>query len=350
MIFNVHSATHLYDALLKAPLADLPETVNQLIIVPDGMLARFNVEILLSSRPSNTEPLNFKTLDYLLKTYAISYAPSATLYLQQQKAAENSLSFRKPYGGYAPSYEGWEVPDSLENSLLASRVRAGYMNLPNAQKEVEQIARLLEGDAWTGTNATEQHFKNHAVDYQILHLAMHTLLDDDTPMQSQFVFAVENDSINDGALTAAELYAMKLPAQFVVLSACETGYGEVRKGEGIMSLSRAFLYAGCPSQLVTLWKAPDVQSQDLMVRFFSYLKDDQPKNVALQQAKLDYLQQADEITAHPFFWAGFIPIGDFSPIPLQKSNVWIWILTVGTLLLLMLGFLRYRHIKERTIS
>ena len=179
---------------------------------------------------------------------------------------------------------------------------------------------------------------------------MHTLLDDDTPMQSQFVFAVENDSINDGALTAAELYAMKLPAQFVVLSACEAGYGEVRKGEGIMSLSRAFLYAGCPSQVVTLWKAPDVQSQDLMVRFFSYLKDDQPKNVALQQAKLDYLQQADEITAHPFYWAGFIPMGDFSPIPLQKSNVWIWVLTVGTLLLLMLGFLRYRRIKKRTIS
>ena len=108
-----------------------------------------------------------------------------------------------------------------------------------------------------------------------------------------------------------DLYNLTLNAEMVVLSACETGIGELQKGEGIISLARGFSYAGAKSIITTLWSINDEKSKELMLSFYSNLKEGQTKDAALRQAKLDFIHKYSH-RAHPFFWAAFIPIGDMS--------------------------------------
>jgi CHAT domain-containing protein len=141
-------------------------------------------------------------------------------------------------------------------------------------------------------------------------------------------------------LTAAEVYGLDLKANLAVLSSCETGFGKLEKGEGIMSMSRAFTYAGVGSTLMTLWKIPDIESSIITTNFYESLDNGFSKNIALQQAKKAYLkQQSDPALKEPYFWAGFVLTGDISPI-ITKSNpsrsIWIVIVVI---ILVMFTFL-----------
>ena len=117
-------------------------------------------------------------------------------------------------------------------------------------------------------------------------------------------------------LYARELYDFSLNADMVVLSACETGLGVLERGEGIISMSRAFAYAGAKSIFTTLWQVDDKNTKDLIVSFYQKMEEGENKSVALQKAKLDYLdcQEGKGERMHPFFWAGFVGIGDMNPI------------------------------------
>jgi CHAT domain-containing protein len=143
---------------------------------------------------------------------------------------------------------------------------------------------------------------------------MHTIMNDSLPMFSKLVFASTPDSSNDGFLNTQEIYNMKLNARLVVLSACNTGSGKMRTGEGVMSMARAFLYAGCPSIVMTLWEVEDKSSATLVLDFYRYLFKGYSKPEALRLAKLEYLTNADPFKSHPYFWMGYIVIGDPSPI------------------------------------
>jgi CHAT domain-containing protein len=190
--------------------------------------------------------------------------------------------------------------------------------------------------------ASESNFKKLAPDYGILHLAMHTLIDNQKPLYSKLVFsALDKGSQDDGLLNTYELFNLRLQGELAVLSACNTGTGRLERGEGIISLARGFFYAGIPSVVMTLWEIEDHSSADLMAYFYKNLKDGMPKDVALQQAKLSYLAKSDKLHSHPYFWAGFVNIGLPDPIsasPPQQS--WKWVLfTLPTLLLIIFGFL-----------
>ncbi|MFW5700333.1 MAG: CHAT domain-containing protein [Cyclobacteriaceae bacterium] len=142
--------------------------------------------------------------------------------------------------------------------------------------------------------------------------------------------AVQPDTVEDGFLNIHELYNMQLNAYLAILSACETGMGSYSRGEGIMSLGRGFAYAGCPSVLMSLWKANDQAGKQLMEKFNGYLRSGLDKDAALRQAKLDYLETADQLTSHPYFWSAFVLMGneeavDFSDTRGNGTN-WLWIL------------------------
>jgi len=110
-----------------------------------------------------------------------------------------------------------------------------------------------------------------------------------------------------------------------VLSACETGIGELKKGEGIISLANGFSYAGAKSIITTLWSVNDAQTKDIIVRFYNYLDQGLAKDKALQKAKLDYIRESKNAQAHPFYWAGYIPMGDMSNLkgnPLESIDYW----------------------------
>ena len=311
----VELSTQLYDHLLKKTLSYL-KNQEQLIIVPDGILGYVPFEVLLSSPPKNI--FHFQHYPYLIKEYSVSYAYASSLWMEN-KQKKDIKSSDYSFGGFAPSYQALtssnEVVDSLkqEDPFMAMNVRKGLGELVYTQKIVSNLASLLGGQKWLAEAATKENFQKTAANYRVLHLAMHGIIDDTNPLYSHLLFT-ENEGGKDNRLTAAELYHMQLNAGLAVLSACNTGVGELKKGEGIMSLSRAFALAGCPSMVMSLWSVPDEQTGRLMEDFYSELKKGSTKNEALRQAKLQYLEGQDNRGGHPYLWAGFVVIGDTDSI------------------------------------
>ncbi len=333
------SATILYDYLI-APIKPRINS-NHLIIIPDDILSFVPFEILIPPGDSGEiqEP-DYRNLDYLIKDYAISYAYSSTMLFENQwkikKSAVNSLL------AFAPVYHGSDRLSMRGNPR--SSYRKDLAPIPGATEEVNQIIRLIHGKAFINESATEKNFKQNAPDYDILHLAMHTVIDNQNPMFSKLVFALSNDSTEDGLLNTYEIFNMSLHARMAVLSSCGSGEGILMKGEGVVSLARGFAYAGCPSLLMTLWEVEDRAGTDLMVDFYKKLRKGYSKDVALQKAKLDFLTKSDQLQAHPFYWSSYICIGDQSAIfsPTKK-----YFIVAGSILFLsMIGLFIFRYKKR----
>jgi len=189
---------------------------------------------------------------------------------------------------------------------------------------------LIRGQIFKEDEATEENFKANAGDYDILHLAMHTVINDSLPMYSKLVFS--QGKKGEGWLDTYEVYNMSLKSRLTVLSACNTGSGRLQKGEGVMSLARAFLYAGCPAIVMTLWSVEDESSANLMIDFYKNLLSGYSKDEALRKAKIKHIRQADPLKAHPYFWLGYVSIGDQRALYHTKT-----IYFVGMILILLLA-------------
>jgi CHAT domain-containing protein len=144
----------------------------------------------------------------------------------------------------------------------------------------------------------------------ILHLATHAYLDDRDPLRSTLVFSENPQREEDGFLYVYELYNMDLKARLAVLSACNTGSGEMHGGEGIISLARAFFYAGVPNIVMTLWTVSDQHGFELMLSFYKHLSRGRKAEHSLRKSKLDYLSSARPGDQHPRYWAGYILVGN----------------------------------------
>lgn len=328
------NATLLFDVLLKDVLTLQKET-TKLILIPDAILGYVPFEVLLTNSTSTN---SIADLPYLLKKYNISYAYSATLLKEQMQNSNKKAT--QLFGGFAPDYD----KIASENQEVLALVRAGEYQLEGAINEVESISQLLNGRAYLSEAANEYTFKKEAANYKILHLAMHSLLDDLNPMYSNLLFTPNaTDTLEDNQLNAAELYNLSLNAELVVLSACNTGYGQLSRGEGIMSLSRAFSYAGVSSTIMSLWKVPDKATSKIMLQFYENLQAGQQKDEALRNAKLSYLEEtAIPEMQHPYYWAGFIPAGEMAAIDFPSSFQWYYYLIGGVLLIGLFFFFRQR--------
>jgi CHAT domain-containing protein len=158
-------------------------------------------------------------------------------------------------------------------------------------------------------------------------------------MFSKLVFSESMDSLNENCLNTYEIYNMPIHAPLVVLSACNTGAGKLHSGEGIISLARAFFTTGTKCVVMTLWSVADRSSSHLMNLFYHYLALKETVSDAMQKAKLQYLDHADNINAHPYFWAGYITTGNADiAFEVRKNHTWIYMLSVitGAVLLLLL--------------
>ncbi len=335
----------MYQKVLEPVLAKLPENTQQLTIVADGLLNLLPFEILFTT-PAE-ELSSFATAPYLMQSHTLSYAYSATwLWSDRTKRA---CKAEKELGAFAANYDAYQVQenDTLLAAVFQDVVRSGYLPLPGAEKEVKDIAAIFEAEPFLKSMATKSQFEAVAAQYQILHLAMHAFIEENAPQFSKLLFTQNTGGEGDGQLSAHELYNYDLQADLVVLSACNTGLGKMKRGEGLMSLSHAFALAGVPATVMSLWKIPDQTTPALMVRFYQNLKDGLPKNEALRKAKLDYLQAAklDQL-AHPYYWAGFMLMGD--PKPLSKSGIPMsfWF----TLIIFVAGIGMYYYFPENRTS
>lgn len=305
-----------FSELAHSLYAQLLEPVSQyltqpnLIIIPDGQLGYLPFHLLMADEKG----ANFRDMPYLFRDYAIRYEYASSLLLQDWDRPKP----KHTYAGFAPEYQGDELTymRSAEDSLLLSSLydetllREGLGPLQSNQEEVAFAAGTMNGLHYEGPDALESSFKAVAPGSRILHLAMHALTNDKEPIYSQLVFSREPDTLEDGKLHAYELYNMHLDADLAVLSACETGAGKVQSGEGVMSLSHAFKYAGCPNIVMSLWQAHDRSTSKLVTGFFQHLKKGEGKAGALRKSCLDYLASADERYTHPFYWGGMVLVGD----------------------------------------
>ncbi len=329
----VKSAYGLYSTLLGGDTEILEG--KRLIIVPDDKLSYIPFDALLTAE-SDTTKLNFRKLPYLVKSYPVSYTYSATLlfdYFENEKEAKNDLL------AFAPIYTGTDI-------LYADSLRNGLFPIPAVYQEIESIHDHVSTDKFMDSLAQEKTFKELAPEYDILHLAMHTIINDTLPMFSKLAFSSPNSGDSeDGWLNTNEIYTMDLKARMAVLSACNTGSGKLQKGEGVMSLARGFLYAGCPSIVMTLWEVEDESGANIMSDFYRLLSKGKGKNEALRLAKLEHIENADPLKAHPHYWLGYVVVGN--PDPLYFSKDIYFILVIFGLFLLLLADQVYRKKKAK---
>lgn len=285
----------LYEAILSPfPIQE----GKRLQIIPDDFLHLLPFEVLSESGT-----------DFLIEKTPIAYQHSYKL-----------LNYRNPVKskfnpdfliGFAPSYEGTPF-SAIKNNL----------------EETERIVAHHSGEAKVGQEASKRNFVESFANYRIHHLAMHTEQQEENFDQSALVFA------NAERLKLDELYQMNFPSELVVLSACNTGVGQLQPGEGLSSLSRALTFAGVKSSVYSLWEGSDKETSELMIFFYEEIKKGIPKDQALADAKRRFLSE-NPLKTHPIFWAGFVINGQLDPIQASLFPAWMGI--VGLLILMVLA-------------
>ncbi|CAA6799915.1 MAG: Unknown protein [uncultured Aureispira sp.] len=318
-----------------------------IVIIPDAELNYLPFELIptanLSQSFGGDNKLNYnlyKEVPYLLRKAPITYNYSATLYLE---AKEHDYS-NTPEGfmGFAPDFSRVESFATSNREKQSKYEDLLLTPLENAIIEVNTIGKLTNGKVYDSFNATEANFKAEAGNYGVLHFATHGILNHKYPLYSSLVLL--GDNTEDGLLHTYELYNMKINAELVALSACNTGVGLLQKGEGAMSVARGFSYAGCPNIAMTLWPVSDQATQILMENFYGNLMRGMPKAEALQKAKLNFLDSGSGLICVPYFWSGLILVGTPDKLhslqTISLSLGWLnWLLVMAILVVLMGGVL-----------
>jgi len=312
-------AEELY-RLLIAPAAKLIAGKKRLLFCPDEALWALPFQALVSG-----------TGQHLWERYELAFAYSATGALAARTAkrspgrirpAQSLLVIANPDFGDASRFNtagrGTDRPLTMPSRALdmPSRdlygvERGGITPLPGTHNEAQGLHTLYpEATVLEGKEAQEATVKSQMSHYRYLHFATHGLFNNAVPMLSSIVLAQpEKESPEDGFLTAGELFEMKLSAELVTLSACETARGEVRTSEGIVGLTWALFAAGVPSAVVSQWKVDDTSTPQLMGAFYSGMKRGEGKAGALRKASLKLLHDGSH--SHPYYWAPFVLVGNW---------------------------------------
>jgi len=304
--FNRAAGEDLFDLLLK-PANDFLKAFPNLIIVPDDTLHYLPFEALIVT--PEKEPRR-----YLIETHTVSYAPSASVlaFLQKPSQPHKSIEQKDLLALGDPVFGKNENAD-LNRSLYRQR---GFdmVRLPNSGVEIQKIAAMFPAPKRTTylrAEAKEERVKTENLEqYRMLHFATHAWVDENLPGRSCIVLAVDDDPAEDGFLLMNEIFNLKLQADLVVLSACQTGRGKLLRGEGLIGLSRAFFYAGARSLLASLWKVDDQSTVELMVKFYEYLQQGKSKSEALCLAKRALIKGKIAAARHPHYWAPFVLLGE----------------------------------------
>ncbi|MFY0601504.1 MAG: CHAT domain-containing protein [Cyclobacteriaceae bacterium] len=294
-VFKIFETSSL--KLYKQLIPNIKPDINHLIILPDGVLGTLPFEAFTLGIAS--ERTGYGQLTYLVEKYAISYDYAATLLLDRLNDTESTDS----------------KGILLTAPITFSENEVAMPDLPGSQEEINEIKYLFlstdqKPTVSLGKNANETMIKREKLhDYKYLHFATHGMVDESNPELSR-IFLSPSDT-DDGSLYSGEIYNLKINADLVTLSACETGLGKLAKGEGIVGLSRSLMYAGAHNLIVSLWQVADASTAQLMIDFYKqhlHHSDNNLFNDDLRKAKLNLLHS--ENYSSPYYWAPFILVGD----------------------------------------
>jgi len=289
--------------LYKRLLAPLRQRIkgDKLLIIPDEALHYIPFDPLVVDS-SREQP------HYLLEDFSVRRLLSASTALQLR-----SLRGRPASGKILAL-----APD-FQQGKSTTREGSSLSPLPGAQLELDSLTQSFDGYYLRGAAATEAVVKRCNGHRGVLHLATHTEIDNTLPTASRLL--LKGGPQQDGYLHAYELYRIALSAELAFLSACNTGYGTLKAGEGSVSLAHAFAYAGCPNLVMTLWPVRDRTAPTLVSAYYRFLQNGYDKAEAMRQAKLFYLK-FEPVNRHPYYWSGFTYLGDRRPIALQPARDW----------------------------
>jgi len=261
----------------------IPENVNEriknLIIIPDGELSMIPFEALLTGNPGDKE---WKEMPYLVKKYSISSTTKI-----EYTDLNDWLAFAPVFDDFNTAgltirtRELLQQLDTLSGDTTGTRgilIKGGYIRpLPGTENEVQAIFKQFDEKGKKALvqikeNANEEFIKSGELkNYRLLHFATHGFVNTLKPELSGILLAQDTTINEDGILYSGEIYNLKLNADLTVLSACETGLGTIKEGEGLIGLTRALLYAGSKNIIVSLWKVADKSTSDLMIDFYQHL-------------------------------------------------------------------------------
>jgi CHAT domain-containing protein len=283
--------------LLVAPAAKHMKDAVKVVLVPDDVLWSLPFQALRTPKQR-----------FLIEECAISYVPSFTVLRESRRL------HKKQKSGTPETLLALGNP-TLGNQTI-EKVKRAYRDqqlepLPDAEKEVNALKQLYginQSKVYVGPEAREYVLKNEASKFDVVHLATHGIVNDVTPMYSQLILAQGSDAEDDGILEAWEIMNLRLNAELVVLSACDTALGKIQKGEGMIGLAWSLFVAGSPTTVASQWKVDSASTTELMLGFHRNLKSNISKAEALRQASLKLLRS--DHYHHPFFWAPYVLIGD----------------------------------------
>lgn len=286
----------LYDLLLGPARGELADKTT-LIIVPDGPLWELPFQALKS------EPKRF-----LVEDCAISYAPSLTTLFHMTKIGARHRGRPETLFAIGNPAVGQETAETVQSLCMDERLGP----LPEAERLAKTVGQMYgsrRSKVYVGAEAREDRVKTEAPEYGIIHIAAHGVLNDKSPMYSHLVLSrAEGNRGEDGLLEAWEIMKLDLKADLVILSACETARGRIGNGEGVIGLAWASFIAGAATTVVSQWKVESSSTTELMIEFHRQLRLRKSKAEALRLASLKLLRT--ERYRHPFYWAGFVIIGD----------------------------------------
>ena len=296
------------------------EEKKKLIIIPDGLLNYIPFGAL------NTKE---NSLSYLMESHAISYSNSATLYAQLEERHKKNGELL----AFAPMFSGKQIEVNPNRDKL--------LPLPHNKREVDQILKSFIGQSYVNENASLLNFTSQLSNYSMLHLATHAVFDDTAPEYSYLAFS--SMGTEESLLYVSDLYNLQIDADLVTLSACESGVGELKRGEGFLSLARGFFYSGASSIASTLWKVNDASTANLMDAFYRNLSDGNNKDEALQKAKKSFFEtNRQNGLSHPYYWSGFIISGNTAALTSPNYIMWVGI-GIFVLLSIIAGFFLFRR-------
>jgi len=340
----ITASNALYKAVIEPGAPVIAE--KRLLIVADGALNYVPFEALVKSADS----ADYSSLPYLIKSNEIIYAPSASVIgaIRQQdnnRAGRAMLILADPVfnsndaraHGAAASANSSETRGLGIQSALADVAgqdaspaadTAKMQGLPlvrlvGTRTEADQIVKLAktsgtQADVWLDLDASEDNIDTRDISkYRVLHIATHGLLNAERPQFTGVVLSLVGNKNEDGFLRTDEAFNLHLGSPLVMLSACETGLGKEKRGEGVMGLTRAFMYAGAPTVGVSLWSVADKSTADLMTDFYKRLLATSASvpaagisaSAAMRDAQLAMI--TGKKYSAPFYWAPFVLVGDW---------------------------------------
>src|SRR5690349_19416511 len=334
----IAASSALYKVVLEPAAAMIGD--KRLMVVADGALNYIPFEVLLKTSDTG----DFSSLNYLVKSNEVIYAPSASVVgaIKQQRTKNTSramLIIADPVfnsnDARAAKKTGATPSDAEVRGLgIQSAVAdvGGSAPAPNPQMEglplmrltgtrteADQISKLAktsggQADVWLDLDANEDNLDARDLSkYRVIHVATHGLLNAERPQFTGVVLSLVGEKTHDGFVRTDEVFNLHLGSPLVMLSACETGLGKEKRGEGVMGLTRAFMYAGAPTVGVSLWSVADKSTADLMTDFYQRLLSTSTPSTtsgALRGAQLAMI--SGKKYSAPFYWAPFVLVGDWN--------------------------------------